>query len=200
MTNFSRFPITFFYDFFEKYIIKDYQTALQQITNQLSLKESDILVDIGGGTGFILNKISKQIKIGMVVDISKKMLLRIKSNTECKIQADALSLPFNDDSISTILLINVLHHIDRSNHQLLFNELYRILKNNGVIFIMDLYYPMNFLNTVYTLFEELACGKTFHISYQNCMVNIEMAGFIDPHITFLGKNKWTYTIKAKKQL
>lgn len=49
-----------------------------------------------------------------------------------KIDLNILPLPFNDGSVDMVLLSHVLEHLD-INHLLFMKEIYRIVKENGVV-------------------------------------------------------------------
>jgi ubiquinone/menaquinone biosynthesis C-methylase UbiE len=159
MSNFSRYPISKCYNFIEKYIIKDYDIALLSINEQLKLGSKDLILDVGGGTGFILQNLYKKSFMKINMDSSKNMLLQLENETIIKIQGDGVYIPFKNESVTIVLLINVLHHIDKNNHKMLFQEICRILKKEGIFFMIDLYYSKSFFNNLFTIFEELSVEK-----------------------------------------
>jgi demethylmenaquinone methyltransferase/2-methoxy-6-polyprenyl-1,4-benzoquinol methylase len=198
MSKFSRYPISKLYDFAEKHYIRDYERALIAINKQLIINDIDIVLDIGGGTGFILKNIYKKAYIAINLDTSKNMLKQLKNKNIFKIQGDGTFIPLKNESINIILLINVLHHIHEKNHRILFKEIYRILKKKGTFFMMDLYFPMTFMAKIFTLIEEFSVGKTYHKQSEKIKEILIEVGLTIELITYMGKNKWIYTIKAIK--
>ena len=76
------------------------------------------------------------------IDISIKMLelaRQYAEKFEFKVElteADAISLPFSDESFDNAIAIAVYHHIDTKEERLkAFQELYRVLKSGGEAFI-----------------------------------------------------------------
>jgi len=199
MSKFSRYTISKFYDFAEKHYIRDYERALLVIREQLVFNEMDIVLDIGGGTGFILQEIYKDVFITINMDASKNMLQQLKNKNIFKIQGDGAFLPLKNKSISIVLLINVLHHIHEKNHRLIFQEISRILKKNGTFFMIDLYYPMTFMAKIFTIIEEFTLGKTYHKPSEKILEILNELSFTIKMVTYMGKNKWIYSIKAIKK-
>ena len=74
--------------------------------------------------------------------------------------ADGCKLPFKDNSFDEIQAIHILEHIERSKHKAFFNEIYRTLKLNGVIFIEvpDFIAICNYLSDIH--------NKKNHPNYQ----------------------------------
>jgi len=77
-SSFNR--VYLYYDFLEKYIIRDYKIALELIHNNLNLKKNLNVVDIGGGTGAIAKSIIDEVNSVWIVDNSKQMLKRLKNH------------------------------------------------------------------------------------------------------------------------
>ena len=198
MSKFTRYTISKFYDFAEKHYIRDYERALLVIRKNLVFNESDIILDIGGGTGFILQEIYKEAFMAINIDTSKNMLQQLKNKNIFKIQGDGTFLPIKNESIGIVLLINVLHHIHEKNHKLLFKEMSRILKKNGTFFMIDLHYPMTFMAKIFTIIEEFILGKTYHIPSEKILEILNELSFTIKLVTYMGKNKWIYSIKAIK--
>ena len=68
MTGFSRNIISKLYDTFECNILKDYKSSIEIIQKKIEFIGSEIIVDIGGGTGFILKKLFTN--VGKSINIS----------------------------------------------------------------------------------------------------------------------------------
>jgi len=94
--------------------------------------KSETFLEIASGSGklaFYLNRVFKNV---ILLDISKSMLLRIDAGLN-RVCADMISLPFKakfDFIYSTFDSINYL--LDANDLQKYFNEIHKILSNNGI--------------------------------------------------------------------
>ena len=192
--GFSKRIISKLYDSFEFYILKDYEKSIKLINEQFKFKGNETIVDLGGGTGHILKKIYKNVDKSINMDSSKQMLLQQKNNEIIRIQADGIKIPIKDKSVDVVFLLNVLHHIKKNYHEILFREIFRVLKNKGVLFIIDLYYPLTFFNKLFTIIEEFAVGKTYHVSTDEIQNYLNDVGFENYSVSYIDKNKWNYAI------
>ena len=86
-----------------------------------------------------------------------------------------------------------MHHIKKNYHEILLKDIFRVLKNKGTLFIIDLYYPLTFLNKLFTIIEEFAVGKTYHVSTDEIQNYFNDVGFENYSIRFNDKNKMKYT-------
>ena len=88
-------------------------------------------LDIGcsGGTIF---RFLKQFGKVYGCDISFDGLIYC-TNRSSITQADALKLPFKDETFDLLTVLDVAEHIDDDN--LLFSEMYRVIKKEGIIFV-----------------------------------------------------------------
>jgi ubiquinone/menaquinone biosynthesis C-methylase UbiE len=82
---------------------------------------TDIALDIGTGTGYLLPILQKRFKVVVALDISSTMLSLIQQDRVNKIQASAFNLPFKDSSVDTVttslgdpfFIIDALREINR---------------------------------------------------------------------------------------
>lgn len=114
----------------------------------LYLKEGDIVADFGSGAGhyidLIVNKIGNSGKL-YLIDIQKDLLLKIYNDSLNKgfknvetIWADLempLSTKLKNESVNAVLISNLLFQIE--NKENLIKELYRILKKEGKVLVID---------------------------------------------------------------
>src|SRR3989344_2804146 len=82
-------------------------------------KKEKIRIDIGCG------KNKTEGYIGVDID----------PNSNADIIASALALPFKDNSIDEIISSHLLEHFSSGDAQIFFNEIYRVLKNNGMVYL-----------------------------------------------------------------
>ena len=142
-----KLPIT------KEWILKyDYFGMAQSMFSKVEkhIKPNMIMLDVGTGNGvatrFLLSKIKKPIDKGSFVysiDLSEELHQMIAEIIEeegfldfVKLQiANVENLPFNDGFFDLILSVNSFHHF--SDQLKAVNEMKRVLKNDGVICIID---------------------------------------------------------------
>ena len=115
------------------------ENAMQSI---LKNKSYDTLVDLGTGTGRILELFSENIEHGVGIDMNPDMLVYARSKIEagglkhCQIRhGDLSNLPIEHDFADIVILHQVLHFID--DPIIAIEEAARILKTNGSLLIVD---------------------------------------------------------------
>jgi ubiquinone/menaquinone biosynthesis C-methylase UbiE len=132
---------------------KDITERVLKLTKSLN----DIIVEIGSGLGVDAIEIATSGCTVIALDLSREALklMRGKANANIVIPvlADALALPFKNDSINLIYHQGVMEHF-RDPKKFL-QEQYRCLLNNGDI-IVDV--PQTF--TFYTIKKNGQCGVT----------------------------------------
>lgn len=117
---------------------------LNRILDVLSIQEDDKILDLGTGNGYLAFAIAEKHPKTTVVglDIVSKTLEQNKElalkqgilNLEF-IDYDGMTFPFKSNTFNWIVTRYALHHFP--NIQYTFNEIARILKPNGFIFISD---------------------------------------------------------------
>lgn len=101
------------------------------------------LLDVGTGTGRVLELLAPRFGQGLGVDASKAMLALARSRlaraglTHCAVRlADMYRLPLSDASFDTAVLQMVLHHADQPESVLA--EAARVLRPGGRLIVIDL--------------------------------------------------------------
>lgn len=136
--------------------------TFDKIKSIVFFNPSDTIVDLGGGTGriarFLINKVQKI----TVVDISKKMLKQCQRRHPklyCA-QAEAQSMPFADNSIDKIIIIDAFHHFP--NQKQVVQEIKRVLIKNGKVIIEE-FNPQKIIGKLIMIAEKLLfMGSVFH--------------------------------------
>lgn len=108
-----------------------------------SLKNQDIVADIGCGNGRHLFACAENCHNIIGIDISQKLLKIIQHKLSNKnivnvslIHADVVELPLADNSLNVVLFIASLHNIKGKEHRAqALKEISRVLKSNGVALI-----------------------------------------------------------------
>jgi len=99
-------------------------------------------LDIGTGTGRILELLAARVDRGMGIDVSSEMLTVARANLENANlrnvhvrQGDMYNIPVEDSSIDVATLHLVLHYSD--NPAMVIEEATRVLRPNGRLIIVD---------------------------------------------------------------
>ena len=101
------------------------------------------LLDVGAGTGRLLELLAPQVERGLGVDASRAMLALARSRlakpdlAHCAVrQADMYRLPLADGSFDTIILQMVLHYAEDPAAAMA--EAARVLRAGGLLLVVDL--------------------------------------------------------------
>lgn len=140
----------------------------EQLTGRLKftvkkfVKAKDIIgkkvLDIGCGYGwFELNALERGVKEIVGIEITKEDLKTAKSNINDKRAtfkvAGALKLPFKDNYFDTVVAWEVIEHIPKNTEDIMFKEVGRVLKKDGVFYLSTPYdsLPANLLDPAFWL-------------------------------------------------
>ncbi len=147
------------YKYYDKFMAIFNLYKLKDMEDALSIHKDEVVVDIGGGTGFLAHHICNSCKTVYVLDESEKMLSRVKETGNVKvIIGNALNTPFESGSMDTVIMSDVFHHIKEQEE--LLSEISRILKDTGKIVIMD--FHKNHIRTkLLRAFEFILFGRLF---------------------------------------
>jgi ubiquinone/menaquinone biosynthesis C-methylase UbiE len=114
--------------------------------------ESDLVLDVGTGTGIIAHTIAPFVSNVIGVDICEDMLKKAKEkkfhNLEYKI-SNAHSLPFDSNSFDKITARMVFHHITEKTQEAM-NECFRVLKKGGKMVFSEGIPPSHHVIPFYT--------------------------------------------------
>ena len=118
---------------------KDVEKILLDVTSDM---EIDDFLDVGTGTGRILEVFADRIGRGTGIDLSREMLAVARVNLEkanlhnCQVrQGDMYDLALNSGSMDLILIHQVLHFADDPSSAL--RETSRLLRPNGRVIVVD---------------------------------------------------------------
>lgn len=121
----------------ERYNKKYYSEYFNQLKNKTVL-------EIGCGSGWgaqaILKYFSPKKIVGIDLDLRQIALARknIKAKAITFEQADATKLSFKDKSFNAVFVYGVIHHLPSPEAKDCLNEIYRVLKPEGKLFLLDL--------------------------------------------------------------
>lgn len=118
---------------------KQVEDYLLNITSKMKIND---LLDVGTGTGRMLELFSKRVKHGIGIDLSREMLaiarshLQQKNITNMQVrQGDMYDLALKDNSMDMVIFHLVLHFADDPLAAI--KETSRILRKNGQVIIVD---------------------------------------------------------------
>ena len=124
------------------------QKQYKAVLDNINIENNDVLLDIGFGNGYLINKLLKRnykIKI-FGIDISKDMVNMVSEKYKKYINNNCLTLlleninnktTFENEMFDVIYTVNTIYFWD--DIQICFSEIKRILKPNGI-----------FINAIYT--------------------------------------------------
>jgi phosphatidylethanolamine/phosphatidyl-N-methylethanolamine N-methyltransferase len=137
-------------------ILKPYRTAL---INKINTQPAGRLLEIGIGTGSHLPLYNKHEITG--IDISTAMLKKAGSHKKGSIQLlqmNGESLDFGDGVFDYVVLSHVIAVTKKPEKML--SEVFRVLKPNGKLFILNHFTPNNALKFIDKIFNPI--GKSLH--------------------------------------
>jgi ubiquinone/menaquinone biosynthesis C-methylase UbiE len=130
-------------------------TIRKQIFDSLALRGDEKVLDVGCGSGLLLNGAAMRLTTGKATGIdiwaphsgggNFDLLMRnarsegVVDKIEFK-QADARKMPFDDATFDVVLSSGALHHISNNfdDHERAVHEMIRVLKPGGKIIIWDI--------------------------------------------------------------
>jgi len=116
--------------------VKD-TTYLDGFVKAAKLKKSDVVLDVGCGTGIITTLVSPKVRQVIGLDKSQEMLKKSNfSGNKYFILQDIRKPLFTDEVFDKVTARMVFHHITR-NTQRAMDECYKVLKKNGLFILAE---------------------------------------------------------------
>lgn len=130
---------------FKKYKGKNVHSQIKEYVNLLDINKSKKVLDIGCGRGDLAFQIAKKGATVYGIDYSKDGIAlaidalnlqseEIKNKLDFKIM-DAKNIQFKDNTFDIITAIDVFEHLYKSELDIVMNEIYRVLKPNGILLV-----------------------------------------------------------------
>ncbi len=136
--------------------------TFNKIKSAVIIKTSDRVVDLGGGTGRIAKFFAGKVSKVIVVDVSEEMINQCRKRHpefSC-VRAEAQNLPFADNSIDKVIIIDAFHHFQ--NQKLVVKEIKRVLHRNGKVIIEEFNPLTTFGKLVVVVEKFLLMHSVFH--------------------------------------
>jgi len=138
----------------------------EAILQQTNVKVGDRVLDFGCGTGALAAMTKQKYPEAVVqgVDVDPEILKIARDKSKRKKYAvtfkeyDGAVLPFKDESFDKVLSRLVFHHLVRKEKTRALGEIYRILKEDGELYILDFGQASNILMRGLFLFIQLFDG------------------------------------------
>ena len=108
-----------------------YKQLILTVLGHISNKK---VLDVGGGYGMNVIELAQSNQV-YNLDLSEGQLKLSKKHSLIPIRGNAIALPFDDESFDYVLCISVFQSIKRGDRMKLLNELHRVCKHDGLIFI-----------------------------------------------------------------
>ncbi|MBS3815498.1 MAG: class I SAM-dependent methyltransferase [Hadesarchaea archaeon] len=115
-------------------------SVLSEVKNYIKTNNSELrALDVGCGTGNMLEKLIPRFNEVIGVDISDEMLSKAKKKQENNgsdsqlVRGKAAKLPFPDNHFDVVTTYSVLHHLPDFSEPI--SEISRVLKDGGVLYI-----------------------------------------------------------------
>jgi ubiquinone/menaquinone biosynthesis C-methylase UbiE len=110
-------------------------TAPPEFLDLLSLPQKGRLLDIGGGTGRVIDSLRYRVRAPVLVDPSISMLHYSIARELPSVCAPAEHLPLASRSFDRIMMVDALHHV--KNQKKTADELWRVLVPGGRLVILE---------------------------------------------------------------
>lgn len=163
------------YDDFLYYSPEFVRIITSEMIEKLDLRETDIFVELGCGTGIYLLDIIKQVSLRekvIAVDPYPEMLKQIPRDANVRtVESDALSFSKRPATYDKILIKEAVHHI--SEREELFNCLFNRLRKGGILLLVHVPPKVE-----YPLFQKaLDRCKEWHADPDELSEQLKNAGF-----------------------
>lgn len=115
----------------------------KKIIKILALKQTDIVADLGCGSGYFSVPIAQKVDKVYAIDIQQEMLDFLEqkireqqiANIEPLLSKETNQIPLQNESITVLLTVNTLHEFQDKKQMI--TEIHRVLKPLGKVAIID---------------------------------------------------------------
>jgi putative AdoMet-dependent methyltransferase len=128
--------------------LRDIEKEVGIIRDVLEIKDRDLVLEVGTGTGELALNLSQYCRKIIAVDVSEKMIefARIKAEKQGKenirfCHAGFLTYENHDESFDIIIAQLVLHHLPDFWKMVALRRIYKMLKDGGKFYLRDVVFP-----------------------------------------------------------
>ncbi len=166
-----------------------------EIAGMAKLREAKSVLDIGCGTGNLSLEIVKRLPSGgrvIGVDAGEKMVTLARNKRQIPekqinfLQVSAENIAFTDETFDCVYNVFLLHHLPMELKLVAINEMYRVLKKEGVLVMVDVDRPSNLLGWLIGLTRFYVKEIRDNMKTPLCLL-LSNAGFKDVSVV---KKKW----------
>jgi len=180
----------------------NYLDAIKIINWSKYLKNNSTVLDLGGGAGWLSAYLSKLDTVSKIylLDSSKyflhtmmpKIVQLMDGKADKIIAIEGLFSPlfFEDNSLDVVVICSSLHHSD--NMEYLLREIYRVLKHDGLLFILN-EIPHSYFRYLMSIIKQFIkiTANTVLCRYKTISASISSSGFLyDPYLQDKSYPKW----------
>ncbi len=128
--------------------LRDIESESKWLREILKIKDTDLLLEIGTGTGELALKLSAYCRKVVAIDVSKKMIdfakMKAESQNKANIQfynAGFLTFENYDEPFDVIVTQLALHHLPDYWKMMALRRIYGMLKEGGKFYLRDVVFP-----------------------------------------------------------
>jgi len=112
--------------------------TVEKVSRYLGVSERSSFLDLCGGNGLLSSQLPITPKFVVCADLNHGLLNQIQMNGISKVQLDVRNLPFGKSSFTAIAVYAALQYLTEAESLELFEDLHRMLANDGKVFIGDI--------------------------------------------------------------
>ncbi|MBT3690769.1 class I SAM-dependent methyltransferase [Candidatus Woesearchaeota archaeon] len=121
---------------FKKLSNSNYRKFYAHFYNRVSVKKEMKVLDVGCGVGYFTNLVELKGAKGFGIDISKECIKLAKENFKGEfLEGDITKLPYENNFFDVIHCDEVIEHLSLNEARLMVNEMQRVLKKGGRIYV-----------------------------------------------------------------
>ena len=160
-----------------------YDDIYEYIHLQLRFESRDLVLDIGAGSGLLLERIARDVKLAVGTDISRQMLKLAPPKENIFVQQmDGAALAFGNETFDKVVCNSVVQYLPSLGYlEKYLAEMIRVCKQDGIIFIGDLFNA--YLRDLWTCYQGPLSLRSRLTSFLNRLRGRRDAEylFVDPH-------------------